>query len=366
MSGRELELIDLARGELPPAVMVDVAASLDIARLLHDGYGYAPRKGAPQLRSAFVDRLARVATEPAETLVTHGALGAIDLALRAWTGVARRFVCFDPAYREALHIARQHGLPLVALRRSGRVIDWEHVADTLRAGDVVYLVPTANNPDGLTLNTQDRTSLAAAIVSAGAMLIEDDAYGALLDTAEAAPSVVNLVRAARPATRAVRLFSFSKILIPGARICVAEGSLATIDELDTAKADFGTSPLASAVIAAVLTDERLWRSAVDTVRRQLRDGRLAALRGLAHWPLSIAPPDDGYFVWLPLGRVATATFLAAADEAGIRLASGRPFSINRDDPGSVRLSVSWEEPSIVAEACSKLGVIFTALHEGST
>jgi 2-aminoadipate transaminase len=361
--------VDLARGELPPEVIADVAPSLDLARLLRDGYSYADRMGSRQLRVAYVDRLARIAKEPAAALVTHGALGAVDLLLRAWAPEARRFVCFDPAYREALHIARRHRLPLVGLRRAGRAIDWDHLTRTLRPGDVCYVVPAANNPDGRTLSNRERELLATAIADAGAMLIEDDAYGLLPEDAPWLPSVAGLVLRSRPDARAVRLFSFSKILIPGARVCVLEGGRSTVAELDAAKLDFGTSPLASTIVAAVLLDDALWRTVVARVRDRLAEGRRAAARALAGWPVPIDLPDDGYFIWLPLGDVPSARFVTTADEtARIRLADGSPFLVGAGASGAgaaapnfVRLSVSWEAPSIVGQACLALGATLVSL-----
>ncbi len=349
------ERYDLARGELPADALAGLALPFDLGDLVRQGFNYCDRKGSVTLRTRFVARLARVAADVDETLVTHGALGALDLVLRAWHPAPRRFLCLSPTYREALTIARSHGLEPVEIPRHGDEVDVGFVRERARADDVVYLVPTLNNPDGFSLTAPARRALAEAVAASGARLVEDDAYGPLAGDFGRIPSVTGLLRQVCPERPAVRLASFSKILMPGARVCVVEGAAPVIAQLDAAKPDFGTSPLASAFVERVLDDGRCWDDLLATVRGRLSDGLAAAAKALDGWPLPVRQPAGGYFVWLPTGDVPPAEFRAATAAAtGVEVAEGTPFFPAGPAAHHVRVSTSWESPARVAEACDAI------------
>jgi GntR family transcriptional regulator, regulator for abcA and norABC len=335
-------MIDLARGEVPFSTVEHGFGRLRLDEVVRRGFNYSERAGSMRLRQVFVERLARSASDTGETLVCHGALGAIDLALRSWP--ARRFVCFEPTYREALAIARMHGLPIATIP--------ERLAGRLGPSDVVYVIPALNNPDGRTLDEDERRALAEAITSSGAALIEDDTYGTLAPT-DGTPSILELVRRENDGQRALRLVSFSKIAMPGARCCVVEGPRAVLVELAARKVDFGTCPLACETMAALLADEAAWAAVVGRIRERLDAGRHAALAGLAEWPGECR--GGGYFLWLPTGEMDSDELVAASREhLDVKLVGGRGFLAHEGRCNFVRLSVAWEPPALVREACELL------------
>ena len=346
---------DLARGELRPEILDEFALPFDVDDLLRRGFNYVDRRGSTTLRSAFVLRVGKVAHEVEATLVAHGALGALDLALRAWPVPARRLLCLAPTYREALTIARSNGLAPVEIPRCGQEIDVEWVRRNGRPGDEVYIVPTLNNPDGFTLTAQARHRLAEAIAAGGAGLVEDDAYGPLAEDFGELPSVVAALLQVAPDRPAVRLTSFSKLVMPGARICVVEGAPLMIAQLDAAKADFGTSPLASAFVEQILADEQCWQATLTAVRGRLVRGLAAARAELAAWPLPVRYPFGGYFLWLPTGDVDPTAFRAdTAGSIGVAVADGSVFYPGQPSGNHVRLSTAWESPERVAQGCAAI------------
>ncbi|WP_040840176.1 aminotransferase class I/II-fold pyridoxal phosphate-dependent enzyme [Nocardia brevicatena] len=339
--------IDLARGELPAATVMHLLQDLPFADVLTRGYNYCDAAGSPALRDMFLQQLARVATRIEDTLVTHGALGAIDLALRTQWTPPRRFVTFDPTYREALTIARAHGLPAVAIPRPAEsAVD---LADLLRSDDIVYVVPTWNNPDGFSLSSGEIELLATALARTGATLIEDDAYQPL-DMAAQRPSVTALVTSLRPTSFAIRLQSFSKIACPGARCCVVEGSRAAITAMSSGKMDFGTSPLAAEFVTALLAGgvfDQLRYEIADT----LHDHRSAALMALKGWPEPI-DPGNGYFLWIPFGVGDSAAIAAGLEsQAGVKVAAGAPFQVTPGTTAQLRVSIAWEPIDRLVEGC---------------
>lgn len=358
--------IDLARGELPASAAVSLARDVDWRQVLERGFGYAPPAGSHRLRTAFVTHLARVARSPGDVLVTHGALGALDLALCMRPPGSRMFAS-DPTYREAIGLAHRNGVRPAPIHRDGPELDVERLRAELGPDDVVYLVPSLNNPDGHTLPARTRELVAEAVARSGAALLEDDAYRHLDPEGETAPSVTELVVRLRPSAAALRFVSFSKTVAPGARTCVVEGSRPGVRDLLAAKADFGTGPIASELVAGVLDDPVLWSGTLGAVARRLDDGRRAALDALAGWPGGVTDPGGGYFLWLPLGAVPSATFtIAARRDLGVVVADGTPFSVTGSGPSHVRVSVGWEDADVVAVGAARLLRCWERLQEMPT
>lgn len=348
------EQTDLHRGELgPDAVdyrLFDVPSSY-----VRYGFNYSPPGGSVNLRETFLARFARIARVSENTLITHGALGAIDLAFRALAPRARRIVTLDPSYREALSLARSHGLAAAAIPRRAGGVDGRRLRRELSSSDVVYVVPALNNPDGHTLDVVERSEIAEAVVASGAALVEDDAYRDLAPFARSLPSLVELAVSVDPMVFGVRLVSFSKTLMPGARCCVVEGATTAIAALNAVKLDFGTCPFAAEYVNALLSDESRWEAILAATRSRLDAGRAAALDGLAGWPMEVFNPGAGYFLWLAVGEYPAAKVVnASADELGVLLADGNPFFVNPNPAQYVRLSVSWESPERIASACRSL------------
>ncbi|MGY2026951.1 aminotransferase class I/II-fold pyridoxal phosphate-dependent enzyme [Nocardia gipuzkoensis] len=338
--------IDLARGELHPDDMPPGLLDLSFSELLRrGGYNYSEPGGSPALRATFVDRLARIAVRPEDTLVTHGALGALDLSFAALR--PRRVRAFDPTYREALVIARAHNLPVAALPEPLDVSP-AHLAP----GDLIYLVPTLNNPDGRSLSVSEVDHLADVVARSGAILVEDDPYWLLADSLPRR-SVAALAAAIEPTAPILRIQSFSKIICPGARCCVVEGTRSAMLPMRTAKHDFGTCPLAAEFVDRVLTDEPLFDHVRTTVSTSLRKRREAALAALSRWPT--LPQGDGYFLWLTGDRQNSATLVDDLYRAfRLKVADGRPFLLDDTAPAHIRISVAWEPIDRILEGCENL------------
>lgn len=345
--GRASRTLDLSRGEIPWGVFSSHLESLDAGAVLRRGFNYSSPAGLDDLRELFVDRFATCAVHVDDTLVTGGALGALDLALRALLRdrPAARLVVLEPTYREALGIAKAIGLPVVA---------WSKLAGVLSRDDVVYVVSTFNNPDGRTISAAERDNLAAAIVEADAALIEDAAYDLLAAvSADQVPGVCATVTQRRGNAWALRLMSFSKTVVPGARVCVVEGSARALAAMRTVKFDFGTSPVACALVAELVRDPRTLDRHLALIRERLGRGRAAADQAFRAWDRPPSVVGAGYFLWLPSSHVSSTEAAVRATAVGVRVSDGAPFFVDHR-PTHLRLSVAWEPAERIHEACLRL------------
>lgn len=350
--------IDLARGEIPWAVVAQDVSALDLVAVLQRGFNYSAPDGLDDLRRVFVDRFATRAEQVEDAVVTGGALGALDLAFRAIRRdrPGARLVVVEPTYREALGIARAAGLPIVG---------WSDLGRALRRDDVVYVVPSFNNPDGRSISAVEREKLASAVVDAGAALIEDAAYDLLAAVSTGpTPSVCSAVGLRSDATWALRLMSFSKTVVPGARICLVEGSVGAMAAVRSLKVDFGTSPFACALIAELVRDPQVLDQHVAVIADRLDRGRDAARQAFASWDRPPTVGGAGYFLWLSTGGASSAEATARADSSGVLVSDGAPFFVGGSST-HVRLSMAWEPAEKIHEACLRLEESLVGRKEAS-
>lgn len=347
MRGEHVSVIDLSRGEVPWDCIAALMPIRAPEETLRSGFSYSDRAGLAALRLRFVERFASVATDAEDTLVVGGALGGLDLALRALRrgGHRIRMLVQQPTYREALAIGRAHGARLTEL--DGR---WENLS--LGPRDVVYVVPSLNNPDGQSLDRAALAQIADAVVAGGAAVIEDAAYDLLQPTA-ARPTLTAHVVARDPHAWALRLYSFSKIVMPGARVCVVEGGKRALSDLRQCKVDFGTSPLACAWVSRIIAEPDFATHYVRAIADRLDRGRRAASEALDAWRDPPKYSAGGYFIWLDTGGIASPTMVARAGELGVGIADGTPFFVSGRRT-HVRISVAWEPGNRIAEGCRRL------------
>lgn len=349
--------IDLAKGEPPARVFEQHGPRLDPPpQLWASAFHYCEAQGYEPLRRLYADcEWGRLA--PERVLVSEGVLGGLDLVLRCWRPHVERILVWPPTYREALTQLRDLGRPIVELPRASDGtpdVDALIQSSTTPDRDLLYLVASHNNPDGVTVSLSARYKLIDFAVDKGLRVVEDDAYGDLSFDGSVPASLRALADAAGQPHRVCRLFSLSKRLLPGLRIGLVEADSRHIARFANGKRTFGTSPVSSAIAAHLMAD---WEGVVrlrDAYRAHLRRSCAALCNGLAGTGLGFQWPSGGYFLWakLPAG-VSSPAFVARAAAAGIKVADGRPFWLH-DRSDHIRLSFAYAEPAEIAEAAERL------------
>lgn len=349
--------IDLRRGEVP-ARTVALELDLDLEAIASTSFNYTDPAGLPALRQAYLDSIRSTGIPIEQTLVCHGALQGIELALRAAASRGcTRLLMPSPGYREATTIARRLGFHIAPLPMHDGLVDHERLSALASSATVLYLNPSCNNPDGTAVDPADRLAIAELIARHGATLIEDDPYRRLVaaNSTEHGESIVSLALSLDPSAHAIHFESFSKTLMPGLRCCVAWGSREFRDAILLEKHDFGTSPFASEVARLALQSGFL-DHAVSRIRRRLAQGHEALLRALA--PMlddpAIALSSAGYFAWLTVDRFTTDSLAVQLERSGVLAAAGAPFLVNPGGTRAVRLSLAWEDADRIGTAAERI------------
>ena len=349
------DTIDLSLANLPaPPQLSELAlrAARALGRELGQN-GYEPF-GLPVTRDAIAGYLTGrgLPTEPAQILVTQGALHAFDLTLRALTEPGARVLVETPTYPAALDAIRAHRcIPIgVPIRPNGWDLDM--MGATLRDAGVRlgYLVPEFQNPTGVQIPAEQRAIVARQAAAVAVPLVSDESLAELwLDADEHPPSLA-------ACDEGVLLTgSLSKPVWGGLRVGWIRADPQTVRRLALARSsqDIGNPVLDQLLAVEVLDhlDELL-----PDRRALLRDRRKTLLKAVAEYrpEWQAVPPAGGMSTWaqLPPGTAASALANRAA-ELGVRLAPGPRFSPDGGFEQRLRLPFT-QTPDRLADAVRRL------------
>ena len=351
-----MALISFARG-MPGPDLLPIAAFGDCAReaLERDGataLQYGPPGGYPPLKQWVAEQHG---VDPGRVIVTNGSLQGFAFTARHFVQSGSRFFVEAPCYDRSLSILRKLGAEVEQVELADDGLDVDAIAGSLSDGDVVYTIPTFQNPSGRTLSLENRRRLVDLAADRGATVFEDDPYGMLRFEGESIPRLFELSEGST-----IFLSSFSKTVAPGIRT----GYLILPEELVPAIEEFVLSNYVSpaifveAALLEFLTSGR-FEPNLETVRDGLRirrDAMLAALTREMPEGTRWNQPEGGYFLWLDLpSGVAADALLARAGEEDVVFIKGVDFFFHGGGEEAARLAFSFATAHEIDEGITRLG-----------
>lgn len=363
------EIISFAGGLPDPnTFLLDDARRLTaevLAETGHAALGYGPTAGIKTLRTWLAEHMTRLGrtTSVAEIVVTTGGIAALDLICKAMLDPGDTVVVGEPSYVAALHVFRSYqarfaGVPLDqagmqpdVLREKLHALQRQSVRPKL-----LYLVPSFQNPAGLTLSAQRRKALLDIAREYGLLVIEDAAYRDLRFEGEAPP-----LMAALDPENVIHINTFSKVFNPGVRVGWAAGPAALIEALISGKQgqDQCSSTLGQYLTVAFaksgLIDKQI--SKAVGIYKSKRDVMLAALA--KYFPASTrwTKPEGGFYTWvtLPSGIDTEKLLPQTIEREKVAYVPGPAFYHDRSGHNHLRLCYSYVSESAIEEGIQRLG-----------
>ncbi len=336
--------------------VIDSDGALNILQL-------GPASGYGPLRKYLLDQLRAegIAGRDDDLLITSGAQQAFDLIQRILASRGETVLIEDPVYPGLRNVflrggARLIGIPMkddgVELDSLARILEREHPR-------LMVLTPNFQNPTGATIPADSRKEILAMARRAGAIIVENNLYGALRYIGNDIAPIKQLDSSGDT----ILLGSFSKIAFPGLRVGWVAGPRNFIARLTEAKAasDLHSDQLSQAVLLRFAESGRL----ETHLKKMLRIGaaRLkACLAGCArHLPpgSGFTRPQGGMNVWINLPESLDAADLAIrAARENVSYLPGKYFSVSRPHTNALRLSFAGLEPHKIAWGLEVLGTLF--------
>ncbi len=351
----------------PAAEALDLVGAEDLAATVirREGakaLGYTITEGEPELRElvAAQARAAGMRVDAEEVLISAGAIQAIDLTCRVYIRPGDVVVAESPGFANALSGFRNHGARVVEVPVDEEGMDVTAAARLLREqglrARLFFVVPNFQNPTGWTLSLERRRQLVALAASHGAVVLEDDPYGALRYRGDDLPALA----AFAPDADIVSVGTFSKTFLPGLRVGWAIADRDVIKRMAAAKQtmDSSTGTLGQRIVL-----EFYRRGGADAhvakLRALYRDkqaaGRRALERAFAGTGVTWNDPDGGFYLWVQLPEHVNARLLLdAALEEGVAFVPGDAFGIELDHSTALRFSISGAPRARIDEGVKRL------------
>lgn len=217
-------IISLAGGNPDPTTfpadkMATVAEEL-FAKNPSGSLQYGVTEGYAPLREQLANRMEQrfgIKREGNTTLVLTGGQQGIDLTTKVLCNPGDTVICEEPSFIGALNCFRTYGAKLRGIPMEDDGLNVEALETALKEekrAKLLYLIPTFQNPMGVTMSLEKRKQVYALAVKYGITILEDNPYGELRFSGEEIPTIKSFD------TEGIVVYcgSFSKILSPGIRI----------------------------------------------------------------------------------------------------------------------------------------------------
>jgi 2-aminoadipate transaminase len=328
---------------------------------------YGPEQGYGPLIDHIRAKLARdegLSLERPEIMITGGSAQAIDHLCTLFTRPGDLVLVEAPTYHETLQLLRDHGLRPLQIATDDDGLQVQALAARLEAlarrgerARFLYVIPSFQNPSGITLAADRRQAVLDLTERYDLMVIEDDVYRDLAYGVQVPPSLFAL----DGGRRVLRIGSFSKIMAPGLRLGWLIGPPGWIERLigsGLRNMGGGANPLVANILAAYCR-QGLLLPHIEQLRRVYRERRDVLLDALAaHMPPGVrwTRPGGGFFVWLELPHpLEAAGVVRQAREAGLMIPGGDPFFAEASAGQYLRLAFSYVMPDKILEGIEILG-----------
>ncbi|NLF27697.1 MAG: PLP-dependent aminotransferase family protein, partial [Clostridiales bacterium] len=242
----------------------------------------------------------------------------------------------------ALQAMRTYNAEVVPIATDDRGAIPEDVEEKIKKHrpKLLYVIPTFQNPTGVTLSLERRRALAELSNKYGVLLAEDDPYRDLRYAGEPLPPI----KAFDEGGWVVYMSSFSKYVAPGLRLGAAVANPQLLRKMTIGKqsADVHSPLLVQAIVDGYLR-RGLMPGHLERICADYRKQLEAMLAGFRHFPEGArhTTPEGGLFVWaeLPEGRNAR-ELLETAVAKNVAYVPGTFFYVEGGHESAMRLNFS--------------------------
>ena len=361
------EMISFAAGNPSPlSFPVDELVALAAEIFATDSTNalqYSITEGYIPLRRDVVARLKdkfAIEADVDNTIIVSGGQQAIELACKALCNEGDTVVCEDPSFIGGLNAFRSLGAKTVGVRLEADGADAEQLDRILTEtpdAKMIYLIPTFQNPTGITTTLEKRRALYDVALRHGVMIFEDNPYGELRFAGEEVPTMKSFD------TEGIVIYAstFSKILSSGMRVGYVTAPKEVVSKMVVAKQ---SEDVHTNIFFQMLCHKFIEQYDLDAhiakIRALYRDKCALMLRELdANMPkeVTFTRPEGGLFLWatLPDG-VNEREFVKRAIERKVAVVPGETFNCDTAAPSqSFRLNYSTPSDEEIVAGCRALG-----------
>ena len=299
-----------------------------------------------------------------DILPTQGGTQAFDVLLKALIDPGDAVLCESPTFLGAIQAMREYNAKLVPMPTDDQGVIVEAAEELIKAHHpkLMYVIPTFQNPTGITLSLDRRKALAALASKYGVVIAEDDPYRDLRYAGEALPTIQSFDGEGW----VVYMSSFSKYVAPGLRV----GAAAVKNPVLRRKMVIGKqsadthSPLLNQAIVDAYIRKGLMPGHLERICGEYRQQLNCMLDCFKFFPEGTVHtvPQGGLFVWaaLPEGMDAMEVFRRAV-ENNVAFVPGVHFYTDGGHANTLRLNFSMSDIPTINEGMERLGCVIKGM-----
>jgi len=376
------DIISLAGGwpeaDLFPVEQIDGIAHYVLTEMPHQSLQYGMTDGFTPLREAIADWMTElgVPAKMENIAITSGSQQALDLMGRIFLNEGDTVLVESPTFLGATQSFNAYGARYVTVPVTETGTDPDALERVLQKHNpkFMYLIPTFQNPTGVTMTLEARARVVEIADYYGVPILEDDPYSMLRFAGAPLPSLVSLDAARHPENAAsgsysrgnvIYLSSFSKTMAPGLRVAWAVCPPEIGQQFVMAKQG---SDLQTNALAQTIAYEFMRRGLLPEQIRRIRDTYLERRNAMCdaiaeHFPPEVryTRPEGGLFLWVTLpDEVDTVELLKEAVTYKVAFVPGAPFYVDGGGKSTLRLSFATVPPDTIREGIRRLGNLIKA------
>ncbi len=356
--------IDLGMGdpafELLPLEMIHQSAATHFSTGDPSFLQYGAEQGDRYFRGSLANFLTKSYDLPVDSdqlFVTTGASATLDLICTSFTQPGDVIFVEEPSYFLALRIFKDHGLRAIAIPMDEDGLSLKVLDEKLTEFNpkFVYTIPTFQNPSGVTLTPARRDHLIARAQRHNFLIVADEVYH-FLAYALVPPRAFATYTA--QVEQIISVNSFSKILAPGLRLGWVQAHENIIKRLTGSgllESGGGVTPFTSALLRNVIESGGLAANIANlrqeyAARRDALEAALGTYLPMAEYQV----PPGGFFFWVRLPGIDTATLRLKAQEFNVGIRQGGLFSSNAGLSNHIRLGFCFYDSGTLREGVKRL------------
>ncbi len=294
------------------------------------------------------------------TIIVSGGNQGIELAAKVFCNEGDTVICENPTFIGGLNAFRSCGYNTVGVPIEEDGMNVQALEETIKAtpnAKLLYIIPTFQNPAGITTSLTKRKAIYEVCKKYGLMILEDNPYGELRFAGTEIPTIKSFD------TEGLVIYcsSFSKILSAGMRVgfVVAPEEVAAKMVVAKQSEDVHTNQFFQMLCYKFMTECDL-----DAHIAMIREvyGRkcklmLDCLEAELPAAVRFTRPEGGLFIWVTLpDGVDASAFLKACMTEKLMIVPGATFNCDVTE-GSMSFRLNYSTPSDeqIKEGVARLG-----------
>jgi len=345
---------------------------------------YGTTEGDTDLKAEVIKFEARqgVSIKDDNLLIVSGSQQALDMIPKLFLNPGDYVIAGRPTYLGALNAIQSYqgkvlGIPFTAELDGFDMNALEQsYAQLVKGGGkakYIYVIPDFQNPTGICWSLEKRKALLAFAYRHDLLIVEDSPYREIRFLGETLPSIYQLDQQSENRQIVVTLKTFSKILIPGARVGWIMARPEIIAKLVIAKQamDLCTNVFAQMWLAEYLKTGKIYGH-VKEINANYREKRNFMVEMLEKYmpkrfDLVWTRPEGGLFLWIRLpSYIDTEKLLPKALEQKVAYVIGSAFYFDEPEHNAMRLNFSYASREQIEAGVQRLAKVISdeiALHD---